>query len=185
MFSIIKIFVTILLLTLTNGFRILSKNINRKSDHGIKMSLKYDPTDFIAVKVKKPLGLSLEEVVVNEPRGVYVSEVNDGNAKATNKIYKGLLLLSVDGKDVKYLDFDSVMDVLRSSPKDELDLTFIDNRKVVKGPAKITVNLVDGRVIEINSLKGQTLRPLLLDAKVELYQGSAKLTNCGGMYICM
>ena len=144
------------------------------------MAKKYDPSDFISVKVKKPLGLGLEEVVVNEKNGVYVSEVNEGNAKATNQIYKGLMLLSVNGKDVKYSDFDTVMDVLRNAP-DTLDLTFIDNRKVVKGPAKVTVNLLGGKKLEINTIKGELLRPLLLNAKVELYQGSAKLTNCGGM----
>jgi ferredoxin len=148
------------------------------------MALKYDPSNFIRVKVKKPLGLNLEEVMVNEPKGLYVCDVNDGNAKASGRIYKGLLLIEVNGMDVKYKDFDGVMDILVNSPNDTLELAFIDPRDVSKGPATLKVNLNDGKQIEIKTLKGTLLRPLLLDAKVELYPGTAKLTNCGGGGSC-
>lgn len=53
-----------------------------------------------------------------------------------------------------------------------------------KGPATLIVNAIDGRTVTINTLKGTLLRPLLLEAKVELYQGASKLTNCGGGASC-
>lgn len=60
-------------------------------------ALKFDPADIITVKLRRPLGLSLEENIENEARGVFVSEVKEGSAKASGKVYKGLYL--IQGED--------------------------------------------------------------------------------------
>lgn len=152
----------------------------RRAD-GKLFAAKYDPSAFVRVNVKKPLGLAFEEVEADAKSGVYVCEVNEGNAKSTNAIYKGLLLIEVNGVDVKKADFDGAMNVMREAPADEpLQLVFIDSRNVMKGPALLNVLLPDGRSMQIKSIKGANLRNILLDAKLELYPGSSKLTNCGG-----
>ena len=56
-------------------------------------ALKFDPANIITVKLRRPLGLSLEENIENEARGVFVSEVKEGSAKASGKVYKGLYLI--------------------------------------------------------------------------------------------
>lgn len=166
----------------SNWRRNFAANVPKVSS--LQMAKKYDPASFIAVEIKKPLGISLEEVSANEKKGVYVFEVGEGNAKQTNKVTKGLLLLSANGQDVKNKDFDEVMDVLSSSPGDSINLVFADPRSVYKGPATVTVTMPSGERKVINTLKGTLLRPLLLDSGVDLYPGSAKLTNCGGGGSC-
>ena len=129
--------------------------INKQSLSTQIYAQKYDPSTFVSVNIKKPLGISLEEVIPNEARGVYISEIGDGNAKLTNKLYKGLILININNIDVKYKTFDEVMDILiNSNANEELNLSFIDNRSIVKGPAKVTVNLIDGKTVEINTIKG-------------------------------
>ena len=83
-------------------------NLGKISYSRSKSSLlaqKYDPATFIQVSLLKPLGLSLEEVVENGRSGVVIEEVGDGNAKTCGKLYKGLFLVSANGKDLKYEDF--------------------------------------------------------------------------------
>jgi len=150
------------------------------------MAKKYDPETFVKVELKKPMGLSLEEVSATEKRGVYVLEVKEGsNAKQTQKVFKGQLLLEVNGEDVRYKSFDEVMDTLSTTPGDSVKLVFVDPRFVYKGSATVTVKMPNGETkVVINTLKGQLLRPLLLDANVDLYAGASKLTNCGGGGSC-
>lgn len=56
-------------------------------------ALKFDPENIITVSLRRPLGLQLQENVENEARGVFVAEVNEGSAKASGKVYRGLYLL--------------------------------------------------------------------------------------------
>lgn len=86
----------------------------------------------------KPFGLSLEEVQENGKRGVLVDEVNDGSAKESGEVRKGLFLVSADEQDLKYQDFDTILDVLRNAPEDEpVDLVFVDLRNVYRGNISI------------------------------------------------
>jgi ferredoxin len=142
---------------------------------------KFDPSDFIHVSLLKPMGLSLEEVEQNSNRGVMVDEVNSGSAKLNGKIYKGLLLLSANGRNLRNESFDSVLAVLASCPaSDPVELVFIDPRNVFRGPALITVQLPGGDRRQIAGLKGQMIRDVLMSANVNVHGDRAKLTNCGG-----
>ena len=145
------------------------------------LAQKFDPATFIEVSLLKPLGLSLEEVVENGSSGVVIEEVGDGNAKLCGKLYKGLFLISANGKDLKYEDFDTVLDTLKSCAEAEpINLQFVDPRNVYRGPAVLTIETPDGKTIKLNCLKGQPMRDVLMGAKVEVYGDRAKLTNCGG-----
>ena len=117
---------------------------------------KFDPADFISVSLKKPLGLSLEEVEENKKRGVTVDGVDDGgSAKASGIVRSGLFLVSVNGMDVKYEDFDTILNAIKSAPEGKpLDLVFIPPGKVFKGPATVTVTKPDGKQLTIQTLKG-------------------------------
>ena len=55
---------------------------------------KFDETDFVEIKVPRPLGLDLEEVVDGVFRGVYIAGfTKDGNAdKALSRCWRSLLL---------------------------------------------------------------------------------------------
>jgi hypothetical protein len=61
-------------------------------------------------------------------------KIKIGNAKKSGKVYKGLFLVSADEKDLKYKDFDTILDVLRNSKEDEpVNLVFVDLRNVYRG----------------------------------------------------
>lgn len=142
---------------------------------------KFDASNFISVSVLKPLGLSLEEVEENGKRGVVVEDVNDGNAKLCGKIYKGLFLVSANGRSMKNEDFETVLDTLRNCPESEpVELVFIDPRNIFRGPALLTVNMPSGKVAQIKSIKGQPMREVLMSAKINVHGDRANLTNCGG-----
>eukprot|EP01036_Dinobryon_divergens_P029316 gene29316-38393_t len=152
---------------------------------------KFDPSDIITIKASKPLGLSLEEFEENSNSGVYISEIKDGSAKSSGVLKKGLYLLSVNGKDVRYLDFDSVINSIVDAPADiPVELSFIEPNKVLKGPAIIKVRLSEDTAasskMTVTALKGQTLRTVLLDNGLakSLYEGKSVFTNCGGAGTC-
>lgn len=146
---------------------------------------KFDPDTFIKISAQKPLGLSLVEVEENKSRGVLVDEVKDGSVKTIGTVSKGLYLIEVNGKDVRYLDFDSIMDTIIDAPADKpVDMVFVSPNDVMKGPAQLSVLTMDGKPVKINALKGQILRNVLQDAGVEVYKGKAKITNCGGAGNC-
>jgi enoyl reductase-like protein len=48
------------------------------------------------------------------------------------------------------------------------------------GPAVLTVEIPNQKTIQINSLKGQNMRDVLIGAGVEVYGDRAKLVNCSG-----
>jgi hypothetical protein len=74
----------------------------------------------VDVFLSKPLGITLGENVEDEEKGVHVSScAAGGNAANTGLIEPGMLLLEACGEDVRFKDFDSVMDILRSAPAGE------------------------------------------------------------------
>jgi len=149
-------------------------------------ALKYDPDTFIYVSLLKPFGLTLEEIVPGEKFGVYVASCADGGrAKLSGKIYPGLMLLKVNTIDLRYQDFDSVMDVLIDLPTDQpAEMVFVDRKAVERGPAVLSVRQENGKDITINCLKGQILRDVLLSSGMDVYDMKGKLTNCGGGGSC-
>jgi len=147
---------------------------------------KFDPSTFISVDVSRPFGIDLEEVELDKPRGVVVGGLaEDGNAAATKSIYKGLFLVSVAGVDVKFADFDQILTIIGSQPEDSpVTLQFVNPNDVFKGKALINVTSVKGDKFIIETLKGMNLREVLLQNDLDVYQGGARLTNCGGGGSC-
>jgi ferredoxin len=97
----------------------------------------------------------------------------------------GLFLVSINGKDVKTKDFDSILDTIRAAPENKpLELVFVDPRDVFKGPAFIDVKTPDGKVVKVKSLKGQRLLNCMRDNKIEVYPNANRFTNCGGAGQC-
>lgn len=156
-------------------------NFHKKSHSFQIQALKYDPIDYITVTVKKPLGISLEEIVPNEKKGVYVVDIKDGNIKSLKVIRKGYHLIEVNDMDVRQMDFDTVMNILIDIDNEkDMKLTFIDSNDIYKGKANIRVKLPNGDEKLVTCLKGQTLRNVLMDNNVEVYSSTSKFTNCNG-----
>lgn len=147
---------------------------------------KFNPDDIITIQVKKPLGLGLIENEENKKSGVCVDELDDGSVKSSGKISKGMYLLKVNQNDVRYEDFDTILDILVGIPESQtISMEFIDPRKVFRGPAKLIVkNLEQKTTTTIESLKGLNLRSVLLGSNIDLYENKAKLTNCAGGGTC-
>ena len=157
-----------------------------KKSRNILFAKKYDLSDRITVKVKKPLGISLAEVEENAKKGVYIDDIEaDGSIAKNGKIRKGFFLMSINQQDVKNADFDSILDQIMALPEQQdIELTFIDYNRVLKGPVTITVESPDQPTRQINALKGLNLRRVLLDNRVEVYDMRGKLSNCGGGGTC-
>lgn len=182
----VLILVTVFVCT-TDCFKICHRLSNNPRSFHITSSFsrlfaqKFDPSTFVKVSILKPLGLSLEENEPNNPRGVYISDVGDGNAKSSGKLSKGLYLIEVAGVDVKYKDFDSIINLIGSLPQDKaLDFIFVSPKSVYQGPASLCVTTPEGQSLTINTFKGQNLRTVLQSNGVEIYSGSGKFSNCGG-----
>ena len=145
---------------------------------------KFDPSTFITTSVKKPMGMDLVEVEPDSPRGVMIGDLNpDGNAKASGNLYKGLFMVAVNGVDVKYKTFDEVLDII-GSVEGDVEVTCVNPDDVFKGKAILDVTTVDGDRVQIECLKGQMMRDVLLSSNCEIYSGTEKLTNCGGGVSC-
>lgn len=143
---------------------------------------KYDPADFVIITAEKPLGISLTEIDPVQPLGVCIDEIFDGPIKQDARAYKGLFLLEVNGVDVRRSSFDAVMDTLAQADG-AVTLIFIDRRRITRGAAEISIVTAQGNTT-ISALKGQNLRNVLLEQRIPIYTGKAKLTNCGGAGTC-
>jgi ferredoxin len=145
---------------------------------------KFDPATFLTTSIGKPMGMDLVEVEPDAPRGVMIGDLDaGGNAKAGGKVYKGLFIVSINSIDVKYKTFDEILDII-GSVDGEVEVTAVNPNDVFKGKALLDVTTVNGDSVQIECLKGQTLRDVLLQSKVDVYAGSEKLTNCGGGASC-
>ena len=82
------LFLTCVLINHVSSFHNFGYGFCRRSFSKLD-ALKFDPANFIKVSIQKPLGLSLEEVEENKKRGVTISEIDDGNAKASGKLKRG------------------------------------------------------------------------------------------------
>ena len=164
-------------LTAPSRFSVFSRNSRLAA-------AKFDPADYITVSVTKPLGLSVEEVAENEKRGVVVEGMDDGgSAKANGKIRPGLFLISVNGFDTKFQDFDTILDKIKSAPS-PLELTFIEPKNVWKGPATMTVTTPEGKTVTVQTLKGTNMRQVLQGTGITIYSSKNTYTNCGGAGNC-
>lgn len=188
MFGTIQGTILLLVLHLVSSYRPILNNVyNTGSKSNSRLyDKKFDSQYFIPVSIKKPLGLSLLEAEEGKKLGVFVESVNEGgSAIQSSLIKKGLFLMEINGVDVKYQDFDTIMDLLIDAPADKpLDLLFIDPNNVMKGAATLAVTTQDGQTVQIKALKGQILRTVLQDNKIEVYKGKGKIGNCGGGGSC-
>mmetsp|Transcript_19280 Transcript_19280/g.59351 ORF Transcript_19280/g.59351 Transcript_19280/m.59351 type:complete len:215 (-) Transcript_19280:25-669(-) len=127
----------------------------------------------VEVALEKPLGLVLEEVVQNEPRGLYVAEIRDtGSAAACADVRPDLRLERVGDVDCTTLGFDDVMDLIADAPS-PVALAFAapDCAVTVVGPeGEMTMTL----------RKGENLRAALLQRKAKVYDFKGTMMNCNG-----
>eukprot|EP01039_Chlorochromonas_danica_P008361 gene8363-9215_t len=164
---------------------IQKKSLSRWSSHRL-FAKKFDPHDIVTVEVTKPLGVELVENEEGRKSGVYVADLDPtGSLGKTGKVSDGMYLLTVDDQDVRYEGFDEIINLLTSYPSSShMRLTFIDPQKVKRGSAIVQVVYPDKSKITLNAYKGQNLRHLLLDAKLDLYNSRGKYTNCAGGGTC-
>lgn len=146
----------------------------------------------LSVDLEKPLGIILEEMEENAPKGVKVEEISDaGSAYASE--YRdqliGLKIAQVGETDVTNLAFDDVMDCIINAPSSVTIIFEVPDEPVAPTEPQFTVGtavqikvIQDGNADKLIDAKvGENLRKTLLDNKVELYRGlKKKLGNCGG-----
>ena len=144
--------------------------------------------------LEKPLGLILEEVEEDQPKGVYVCEISDeGSASEYEDILVGKKLLTVMDQDVRNLIFDDVMDKLINAPSPVSVEFLVEETMEEEKPeydigTEVTVVVLndDGTQTSIEARVGDNLRKTLLDNNVEVYKGlKKKLGNCGGKGYCV
>lgn len=145
----------------------------------------------LTIQLEKPLGLILEEVEKNQPRGVYILELDDDGSAASSQWLKGLKVSTVMGNDVTNLDFDSVMDQLVAAPSPiTMEFASMDDDQNSEEDGQfpqgtvVSIKILDDKNNDetvIEGVVGENLRKLLLANNVEIYQGmKQKLGNCGG-----
>ena len=92
------------------------------------------------VVLTKPLGIAIETCANGE--GVEVGQILEGGSAYTDgQLWKGDLVLAVNGVDVRDADFDAVMDLLTSSPDSCAMLVGRERGKVA------ALQLQDGRLV--------------------------------------
>ena len=127
---------------------------------------KFDPSKFVEATIMKPLGIDLVEVEMDAPKGVMIGDLNpDGNAKKSGQISKGLFLVAINGIDTKYKTFDEILDIIGAAD-DTVQLTCVAPNDVFKGKAVLTVKTQDGQTLNVECLKGQMMRDVLLGAGI-------------------
>jgi ferredoxin len=130
--------------------------------------------------------LGLVENEEGKKSGVCIDNLDDnGSLKSTNLVKKGMYLLTINERDVRYEDFDTILDSLIAIPTNQdISLQFIDPKKVFRGPATLTVLDSRGNTITVQTMKSLNLRSVLQSSNIEVYEGKGKLTNCGGGGSC-
>lgn len=174
---------------------------------GIPATAAQRTTTRLSLSLPKPLGLTLEEMVENQPCGVYVKDVVTdqdaaGSAAPYRKQILGCQVSSVNGRDVTTLLFDDVMDLLVNAPSpvpleflvvvasntggfDEAESTSAESNELPVDAAVTLRVRVNGDYTSLQGKVGDNLRQTLLDNNVEVYQGlKQKLGNCGGAGQC-
>ena len=145
--------------------------------------------DVLSLSLEKPLGIILEEVEENQPKGVYVCEIaEEGSASKYEDSLVGKKLLSVMDQDVRDMVFDDVMETLINAPSPVSVEFLVQEISEESKPeleigteVKIVVLNEDGSQTSIDAKVGDNLRTTLLENNVEVYKGlKKKLGNCGG-----
>lgn len=85
--------------------------------------------DVLSLSLEKPLGMMLEEVAEDEPKGVYVIELADEGSATSFPEMVGLQLETVMNEDVTNLLFDDVMDKLINAPS-PVSVSFSRSNKI-------------------------------------------------------
>ena len=166
------------------------------------------PLLFLPPSTVSHQGIVFEE---NEPEvgGLFVADLSPGGAaEGTGAIRAGDQLLAVAGESVAGKTFDEVMGALGGAPP-ETSVKFyrgpmsgLAASVAASGYGAVTAGATEGAAVApprptataITVLDGGSsvavvseptlLRTALVGAKVELYAGMAKLTNCGGTGTC-
>jgi ferredoxin len=158
----------------------------------------------LSLTLEKPLGMVLEEMEENQPKGVYVLDLAD-EGSAIKSPYKdqlvGLPLTKVMDVDVTAFDFDTVMEQLIAAPSPvTLEFALLANEDSTTSSsvpavveefaigATVTIKVLednDSKETIIEGKVGDNLRKTLLENNVEVYKGlKQKLGNCGGAGQC-
>lgn len=186
------VFVFSLMFTVCQTFHVQRLHLN----HYPLGALKFDKKDFVSISINKPLGLDLEEAEDGKECGVLIAELTEGgNAAKTKKLSSGMFLKYADNVDVGSMGFDEIIGIIKAVPEGKaVDLVFIYPGDVFNGPAvldvtmPITYDAQTGEAIrkvkQITCKKGQKLRDVLLENRVDLYDIRGKATNCGGAGQC-
>ena len=169
-----------------------------RSPRGLVAQSAVDVSEAVTVTVEKPLGLVLEEIVPDEPQGVYVKMIDpQGAAAASGAIARGMRLVSAGGVDCTAASFDQAMDTLidASSP---IKLVFAPPAAApaaasAAAPAvpsaapaateefTIMASAAGGGWASVQATAGDNVRVALLNGGAELYGGMwAKAMNCNG-----
>lgn len=160
-------------------------NIRLRAGSSLYMAPKFDPALIVTVKVKKPLGISLMENEEGQKRGVCIEEVDEGSVKASGLVKPGMYLLKVNDKDVRYEDFDTILDMIIALPeKADVEMQLIDSAKVFGGAATLKIVEPSGKVSTLPTAKGMNLRSVLMASNIDVYDVRGKVTNCGGGGSC-
>ncbi len=147
----------------------------------------------VSLTLEKPLGLLLEELEENAPKGVKIqalSESGSAFASSLKNYLVGCKILKVMEEDVSCLPFDDVMEKLVNAPSIvviEVDLPAdvdtdalldIDNRSPLPLEIGTTVPITviqEGKgTVTFDVQVGDNLRLALLQNNVELYRGLKK-----------
>jgi len=130
--------------------------------------------------LSKPLGIILEENVLNEPFGVYVSSVDESGSAAAKGVKKGSGIVTINDEDFRRRTFEDVMETLSSSG-DNVEIVFSEP---VGEEVSLVVTDKEGNTSTLQVTVGENLRQSLLDSNCAVYRGMEKLTNCGGNGNC-
>jgi hypothetical protein len=103
--------------------------------------IKLEALGDFTVELEKPLGIILEERGVNT--GVRVKEIRPEGSAASSRIVPGDVLVQVGDENVETLDFDSIMELIVSSPR-QVRLTVGDGLGVLDMPRNV-VNLLKSK----------------------------------------
>mmetsp|Transcript_19194 Transcript_19194/g.24907 ORF Transcript_19194/g.24907 Transcript_19194/m.24907 type:complete len:290 (+) Transcript_19194:19-888(+) len=128
--------------------------------------------------------------------GVYIRALEEGGAAyATGLVDEGDQLVAINGTAAYMLSFDEVMSLLgREAPTIRLEF-FSGSRDQLLTVAgieqtpisqELTVTVLDNdRVIaRLPAQRGANLRDVLVQAGIDLYQGSSAYLNCRGKQLC-
>ncbi|CAM9377536.1 unnamed protein product [Choristocarpus tenellus] len=150
------------------------------------MASEDEGTSPLRVSLKKPLGISLEEISPGVPGVKVAGLVDGGSAKVCGvsfEIVPGMCLIEVFGNDVTGSSFDAIMGTLLAAPETTpIDLAFSAPEKTLAVarvppavPCDLEIRSPGGKVTVISARTGDNLRKALLTAKIDVYDMVGKV----------